>query len=87
MYYLMPFSWKRSKERAKIHYFARMKSLARNNPDFKVRHPELVKELLNDSIKVKVESQKFLDRKFEKVFKYGETPKPSVIIKRLNRNV
>ncbi len=83
----MPFSWKQAKIKSKVHYFARMQSLAHCNPDFAVQHPELTKELLNDNIKIKSESKKYLDKKFDKLFKYGEVPKPSVVIKRYNRLV
>ncbi len=63
----------------------RMKSLARSNPDFKIVHPELVKELLNDSLANKVETRKFIQKKNERADKYGKIPKDSVIIKRFNR--
>ncbi len=65
----------------------RYKCLARANPDFQIAHPELVKELMNDQIANKVETKKFIKRICDKRKKYGEIPKPSLVIKRYNRVV
>ncbi len=81
----MAFSWKHHSEIREKKLLFRMKSLARSNPDFKIAHPELVKELLNDGMANKVETKKFIRSKNERADKYGKVPKPSVIIKRFNR--
>ncbi len=81
----MAFSWKHQFEIREKRLMVRMKSLARSNPDFKIAHPELVKELLNDNMANKVETKKFILKKTERIDKFGKVPKPSVIIKRFNR--
>ncbi len=83
----MAFSWANQKIKTKKHMLQRMKQLANHNPDFAIKHPELVKELLNKSLSNKPETIKYINKKVGKSFKYGETPKPSVVIKRYNRNV
>ncbi len=60
-------------------------SLAISNPDFKIQHPQLVKELLNKSIQNKVETKQYIAKMVEKRFKYAQIPRPSVIIKRYSR--
>jgi len=59
--------------------------LLKVNDDFKVRHPELAREaeLGNTTVELK----KFVKKNIEMHVKYGKVPKPSVIIKRLNRVV
>ncbi len=83
----MTFSWKNQKLKTELHLLQRYTSLATANSDFAIQHPELVKELLNKSLSNKVETKKFIKDKLGKKFKYGEIPKPSVIIKRMNRVV
>ncbi len=83
----MPFSWKQAIDRVPIDLLKRYKCMARANPDFQVQHPELVKELMNNNIQNKVETLKFIKRKCDKTKKYGDVPKPSVVIKRYNRVV
>jgi len=82
---LEAFSWQQDKINARKKQMARAMSLAHCNPDWIAQHPNLAKELLNDSIKVKVETQKYVDQKVDRSLKYGTVPKPSVIIKRYNR--
>ncbi len=81
---LMSF-WEKQKSRAKIHDMIRCQSLASCNP--MALPVNLVKELLNDSIKSKVETQKWVNDKLDKKFLYGKVPKDSIVIKRFNRVV
>jgi len=82
----MSLFWKIQKDRVAPKLMERYTSLAKGgNPDFIANHPNLVKELLNDDIKNKIETKKYIEKKIERDFKYGHVPKPSVIIKRLNR--
>ncbi len=81
----MAFSWANHKLKAKKHYTARVKSLVYNNQEFRARHSNIVKEV--ETGNTVVELKKFVDDKFAIAFKYGTTPKNSVIIKRMNRNV
>ncbi len=53
----MPFSWVNAKLKAREKFEYRVSKLAKSNPDFKVAHPELVKEILNKSITNKVETK------------------------------
>ncbi len=84
---MVGFSWENHKKKTEERMLVRLESLARVNPDFKVVHPELVKELLNKAMINKVETKKYIQKILLKKFKYGEVPKPSIIIKRLNRVV
>ncbi len=79
----MAFSWQRNIKRTKIKLLQRTQSLARSNSDFRIVHPELVREL--ESGNTDIEMKKYVDDKIKKRLKYGQVPKPSVIIKRLNR--
>jgi len=81
------FSWHHAKKKAKEDYFRRLCCYAKSNPDFISQHPNLVKELLNDQLTNKVETKKYINQKFDKIEKYGTIPKPSVVIKRMNRVV
>ncbi len=81
----MTFSWKSAKERVPAKMLQRYGQLARCNPT--ALPVNLVKELLNDSIKKKVETEMYINKKVEKNFKYGKVPKPSIEIKRMNRVV
>ncbi len=83
----MAFSWKHCIERTEQHWMEKLACLSNSNPDFRAQHPEIVKEMLNESIKNKVETKKFILKKMEKAQRYSEIPKPSVVIKRLNRVV
>ncbi len=81
----MPFSWANQKEKTKVHLLQRTITLLRMNPDFQVNHPELAREISKGI--TKVETKKYVDKLILKKFRYGETPKDSVIVKRLNRRV
>ncbi len=82
----MSLFWKIQKDRVAPHLMQRYTSLAKGgNTDFIASHSNLVKELLNDEIKNKVETKKYIEQKTARNFKYGHVPKPSVVIKRLNR--
>ncbi len=83
----MPFSWKHALERAEKSQLKRYKSLATCNQEWVANHVNLAKELNNESNTTKVETKKYIREEIAKRFKYGETPKPSVIIKRYNRSV
>ncbi len=83
----MAFSWKHYRDKAPKEMLRRYRAMALNNPDFAVNHPELKKELLNDSIVNKVETKKYIQKCCDKSAKYAAVPKPSVIIKRYNRVV
>ncbi len=82
----MPFSWTnhKIKARSKMLYRCEMDC---DNPDFKNKHPELSKELMNPLNTNHTETKKYVQREMDKKQKYGEKPKPSVIIKRYNRIV
>ncbi len=83
----MPFSWHDEIAKRPAKLLVRFKSLAISNPDFKVQHPNLVKELLNDQISNKIETKKKIKDICDKGCKYGKVPGPSVVIKRYNRVV
>ncbi len=80
----MPFSWAAHKKKTEIHMLSRLRTLAKMpNSDFAVQHPEFAREAelgITD-----VEIKKYVKAKIAVKFKYGKTPKPSVIIKRMNR--
>ncbi len=84
---MMGFSWKHHFDQQEARLLQRLTSLARVNPDFQVAHPELVKELSSKMIVNKIETKRYIQKKLKKSRKYSEVPKPSVIIKRLNRVV
>ncbi len=81
----MGFSWASAKEKRPAKLLQRYQSLARCNPSS--LPVNLVKELLDDGNKGKIETKLYIKRKCEKDLKYGEIPKPSVIVKRMNRVV
>ncbi len=81
----MPFSWKHQYEKQEVMLLRRYTSLANSNPDFRIKHPNLVKELLNKSINNKVETKKYIKDKVIKQRNYARTPKDSVVIARFNR--
>lgn len=81
----MPFSWSNAKLKAREKFQYRCEKLATSNPDFKLAHPELVKELLNKSIQNKVETKKYCQKVMDRKQKYASMPPPSVVIKRYNR--
>ncbi len=81
----MPFSWANQLVKTEKKLLQRTIILAKINPDFRKDHPELAREaeLGNTQVEVK----KFVKKKLDKHIKYGNVPKPSVIIKRMNRVV
>ncbi len=81
----MAFSWKQQKINAEKHLLYRYGIEAKTNPDFRIAHPELSREA--ETGNTNVELKKFIAKKIEKQFKYGEVPKPSTVIKRYNRVV
>ncbi len=81
----MAFSWKQKIAELPAKKLARYTNLARVNPDFQVKHPELTRELLNPDTKKKVETIKYIQHEVDKKVKYGIVPKPSLIPKRFNR--
>jgi len=81
------FSWKHHKKRTADRWLVRAACLARGNIDFQIAHPNLVKELLNDTIVDKIETKKWINKKLEKTFRFAEIPRPSVVVKRYNRFV
>ncbi len=82
----MAFSWANSKieARQKLQYRCEKDC---DNPDFKAKHPELSKELMNKSIINKVETKKYVQKIMDRKQNYASRPKPSVVIKRYNRSV
>ncbi len=84
----MPFSWENQIRKLLEKQMYRCERLVKGgNVDFVTRYPELARELLDDSIKVKVQTKKYVVRIIERNLKYGKIPKPSVIVKRMNRVV
>ncbi len=83
----MAFSWKHRIEETEKHWMDKIACQSHSNPDFRAQHPDIVKEMLNESIKNKVETKKFIAKKMQSAKNYAQVPKPSVIIKRYNRVV
>ncbi len=83
----MTFSWANAKAKARQKLEYRVGKLAIHNPDFKIAHPELVKETLNKSITNKVETKKYVVKIMDKKQKYASPPPPSIVPKRYNRSV
>ncbi len=81
----MPFSWENTQKQYAKKLLYRYGRLAKINPDFQVRHPELTREA--ELGNTQVELKKFVDLEVKKKLKYGRVPRPSVIIKRMNRVV
>ncbi len=75
------------KKRRKELLLLRYTHMATANPEWAARNPNLAKELINKSVANKVETKKYIDKETAIKFKYGEIPKPSIIIKRYNRVV
>ncbi len=81
----MPFSWGNSKKKTEKKMLYRVSRLAVINPDFRIRYPELAREV--EMGNTRVEIRKHVENIMKKKLKYGAVPKPSVIIKRMNRVV
>ncbi len=81
----MGFSWKNQIAKREKKLLYRVEKLAIVNPDFKAAHPELVREL--ETGVTRVEIKKYVKKIMDKSMKYGQVPKPSVIVKRMNRVV
>ncbi len=81
----MPFSWANQKDKTQKHLLARYILLAKSNIDFQVRYPDLAREI-EKGVSL-TETKKLVDKVIKKHFKYGQTPKSSIIPKRMNRIV
>ncbi len=79
------FSWANQKIKAREKALYRVTKLVKSNPDFRSKYPELAREVEKGNSLV--ESKKYVDKKVDRKLKYGEIPKPSIIIKRPNRVV
>ncbi len=79
----MPFSWENNKKKSEIKLLYRNKILVKTNPDFRMAHPELAKE--SETGNTDVEIKKFTNKQIARRIKYAQVPKPSLIVKRLNR--
>ncbi len=81
----MGFSWKKEIEKAEIHMLYRTRTLAKNNPDFQARYPELKREVETGTSTVEI--KKYVKKRMDKIKKYSEVPKPSPVVTRFNRVV
>ncbi len=82
----MTFSWSNHKKKAEIKLLYRVNKMSKDmDGDFRKDHPELAKEAGTGT--TNVEAKKFVNKILAKKFKYAQMPKPSVIIKRMNRVV
>ncbi len=81
----MTFSWAGQKLKVRKKFILRTQILAMVNPDFRIAHPNLVKEVETGTSDVEI--KKYCNDICDKHFKYGKTPEPSIKIKRMNRVV
>ncbi len=81
----MAFSWLNHIKKTETKLTLRTLQLLVINPDFKIKHPELVREL--EAGNSTVELKKYVKKIVEKRSKLAKVPKPSVIVKRYNRVV
>ncbi len=82
----MAFSWQNHIAKLEKKQLYRAERLAKSgNTDFKMRYPNLVREI--ETGNTRSETKQMIKKNIEIHVKYGHVPKPSVLIKRMNRVV
>ncbi len=81
----MSFSWANHLKKTEKKLIYRYNILSKTNVDFRIRHPNLAKEA--ETNQTDVELKKYVQLEMLRKLKYGKVPKPSLIVKRLNRVV